>query len=497
MSSLRVVVMGLALAALAVYLDLRLLRSFEFIGVPASFAPAPGLGLPEGSWPPASALAEATPDPAWLTALEAQGVTRPARPGYALPRLPLAATPTARGVTIVITDGLRLDMSRDMPAWRRLAARGEEEILQADFPCFSRVGYAGILTGALPRVHGYLSNRRRAPALVPSVFDVARASGLRTRIFQEHHTWFPGMFPLGFDEVRPLEDLLVTGTASPLAATAPHLTLVYLSEPDLTSHEFGGTSPEYRAKALEVDSIIARIAAAIDLQTDALFLCTDHGHVDRGGHGGAEDAVRRVPAIALGQGASLSGATSLRDIGVRAGEALGLAPLPGPRIAAPKDDPESRVMRLCAGFVAVFLLARLLGGQAGPQPLDLAAALLAMAAFVGIYALRGFPFSFSIANKAGEIPRLMLEILVMATMPILVGARLRRSGPRYAAALLRMGAVAFAVALGAAGTTAVTAIHHPLSAYLVHISATFLVAAGALSPILVRVVKNHGDSAEE
>src|SRR5262245_32075501 len=123
MGGRRVVLVGLILALAAAGADLLLLRSFEFIPAPdfpAPYAPSEALRL------------AATPAPDLA---------------------PQPATPTAEGATIVIVDGLRVDASRKMRTLERLRERGTDATVRVDFPSFSRVGYAGILTGASPRVH--------------------------------------------------------------------------------------------------------------------------------------------------------------------------------------------------------------------------------------------------------------------------------------------------------------------------------------------------------
>jgi hypothetical protein len=67
-------------------------------------------------------------------------------------------------------------------------------------------------------------------------------------------------------------------------------------------HGFGGASDEYLRAALNADGQIARIVAAIDLSTTAVFITTDHGHTDTGGHGGWEPEVLRTPLVSVGQG---------------------------------------------------------------------------------------------------------------------------------------------------------------------------------------------------
>lgn len=499
MSPARVTVLGLAVALAAAGIDLKLLRSFEFLAFPRAWAPEPATGLPPGRWPPAGAVpvpeeerrGPPRPDPTTLIEEIRKGTTTVALAlaSYVPPppppwRVPRAPTPAALGATIVILDGLRHDHSLEMPEVQRLRARGDDARVEVDFPCFSRVGYAGVLTGALPRVHGYFANANIRPCPIPSLLDCARTAGVRTRLFFAHPTNIPLMFPDGFDEVRALDDAGLAALASP---GGPHLTVVYGAEPDHASHLHGALSPEAAAARAEADRLVGRVAAAIDLRREALVVTSDHGHIDRGGHGGTEDAVRHVPVVVAGRGASIAGARSIREVPARVAEWLGVPAPPGFGVAAASDSVDRLRLRLLLAFLAVVLLARLLGGREGPRGRDMLAALAAGGAFLGLYALRGFPFSFSVANAAAEVPRLMLEVTGLAALGVALGAALARPGPRYAAAVLRMGGVGLAVTLAIAGPTAATAIDHPRAAYGVHMAASFVLAAGALAPLLARL----------
>ncbi len=50
------------------------------------------------------------------------------------------------------------------------------------------------------------------------------------------------------------------------------------------------------------DDLLAEIAATLDLSRDTLFVASDHGQIDRGGHGG-QDAITLVePWVLAGAG---------------------------------------------------------------------------------------------------------------------------------------------------------------------------------------------------
>ncbi|HVY61666.1 MAG TPA: alkaline phosphatase family protein, partial [Planctomycetota bacterium] len=274
----RLVIAGLALALAAALADVVLLRSFEFIRHPSWIPP----------WTP--------------------HVTCP-------PPGPPVGAPLAEKLVFVIVDGLRVDTSTEMPELNRLRLRGTESIVRVEFPSFSRVGYANLLTGGGPRVHGYLSNNNRRPCPVPSIMDLARAAGIHTRLLHEHHTWLPAMFPSGFEQV---DDLGTADLATLRGGPARELTVIYIAEPDLTAHEFGGASAEYRRRALEVDARLGRIARAVDLTTTALIVVSDHGHIDRGGHGGHEALAMHAPLVAAGPGVDVSGIRRQEGVAVEA-----------------------------------------------------------------------------------------------------------------------------------------------------------------------------------
>jgi len=442
------------------------LRSFEFLPVPKGLAPYT---------PPA-------PPPA------------PSPPAAPAPDAP------SEGVTLVVADGMRLDVSRTLPAYAALRGEGADVVTRALFPTFTRTGTATILAGCGPLVHGYMTNfnRRRAP--VRSLADVARAAGVHTRYYANVPPGEPFMFPEASVEVGFMDDAAVLAEGP-----RPHLTLVYLREPDLSAHRFGGASDAYRAAAGDTAAWVARIRAALDLERETLIVATDHGHLDQGGHGGTEPIVAEVPLLLAGagivRGARLGpeGGSDLRDVAPTAAHLLGVAPphtatgRPLYEVLADPPPEAERVARrphlppapvwaaALRGLLGAVLLAALPALVLRPRPRHVRAlvgAVLGAAALAVLYGLRGYPFSYSCVNAERDVPAFLLEVLALATGGHLLGAAVGGDARRWAAWALTVGAALAGAAWGAAGWGAPAGLAWPRLAFGAYLALNGLMGAG-------------------
>jgi hypothetical protein len=382
----------------------------------------------------------------------------------------------AEGVTLIIIDGLRQDVARDLPALEALRARGRGAVLRAPFPSFSRPGYASMLTGAPPRVHGFLSNENERPSPIESVVDAARRAGVATRLLTYGHTWIADMFPAAFEEVVRLREPDLPG---PPGAGRPRLDVVYLPEPDETAHEQGGASAAYRAKAIAEDGLAGRIAGRLDLGREAVIVATDHGHTDRGGHGGGEAIVRNVPFVEAGAGVAPDSGPAdgapLAAVAAEVARLLGLEPPPAePALVAEGEAagaPRFALLALAVlGLGLAIVFARDLRAASG--------ALAAPALFAAFYAAPGWPFSFSLVNDTSMIPAYAGATLAMGIAASAVGFLLAGRPLAYPALALAAGA-APAVFLGAlAGPGAAAALSFPRLSCGYHLALAFCAADG-------------------
>ena len=75
---------------------------------------------------------------------------------------------------------------------------------------------------------------------------------------------------------------------------------IYLGEVDEAGHLYGGISEEYESALSRVDEHVGEILDAVERRSfnhpdEDWLVCitTDHGHLDEGGHGGADPVLRR------------------------------------------------------------------------------------------------------------------------------------------------------------------------------------------------------------
>jgi hypothetical protein len=260
----------------------------------------------------------------------------------------------ARRVFVVIIDGLRADKSYELPFIDNLRRRGVDAEAQSHYPTWSRPNYVSILTGVPPSASGVRTNHHSTPVALDSLMDRAKGAGLVTamatdydvlpRLFlrtREPRTGevVPAVVTSDDDDDRHIDedadDLDVVNDKEIAAAVrapdanlespfddaryAPwpggfseagdaltagngELVVMLLGAVDVAGHAHGGNSEQYRDAALIADHALSRALAGVDLERDAIIITADHGHTNRGGHGGTEPEVMTVPFIAVGAG---------------------------------------------------------------------------------------------------------------------------------------------------------------------------------------------------
>ncbi len=287
-------------------------------------------------------------------------------------------TPTprlARRIYLVIVDGLRADRSYELPYLDELRRRGVDTEVTSHYPTWSRPNYVSILTGVPPSASGVRTNHHATPVLLDSLMDRARAAGLRVATATDYDN-LPRLFlrrrgdlskpraqiePIQLDLDDPVtsenRDPVAPATAGPdadlvspfddaryapwpggfaeagaaLVADEAELVVLLVGAVDLAGHSSGAASPTYREAALAADHALALALANIDLSKDAVVITADHGHTDRGGHGGVEPEVTTVPLVLSGAGVRSGAAVNdgrLIDVAPTVAALLGI-PAPG------------------------------------------------------------------------------------------------------------------------------------------------------------------------
>lgn len=228
----------------------------------------------------------------------------PAHAGYFLVavddvvRAPIPVRP--RHTAFIVVDGLRRDSAETMGVAQELARAGQCRVSDQGSFTVSRPEYALLSTGLEVDRTGSRNNDLTAPLFAESIWQVARASGLRVA-GSSHLRWFAQLFPDGFDRFAHAKD----HAADVFAPEPSELLDVNLFHPlyvDEAAHQHGAASSQYAAAVARVDGEIARLLARMDLSRDLVVLTADHGHRDAGGHGGAQPEIKNVLVCFAGQG---------------------------------------------------------------------------------------------------------------------------------------------------------------------------------------------------
>jgi predicted AlkP superfamily pyrophosphatase or phosphodiesterase len=243
----------------------------------------------------------------------------------------LPSGPTLRHVLVVGVDGVRFDLlgPDTTPAIWALGRDGfvAPVVIDASTPTMSGPCWATIVTGTGVAGHRITGNDLTGHRLAdhPDFVTVATRAGLPTLLAVSG--WPPLALPQDggpmFAEASRREfvavaensmaawdeaDESITRLAAGILVTdGPRLSFVYLGAVDAAGH-LAGAGGVYRAAALVADRRVGTLLAAVRSRPSfaregwTVVVVTDHGHLDRGGHGGREAEVATAWVAAAGPG---------------------------------------------------------------------------------------------------------------------------------------------------------------------------------------------------
>lgn len=342
-----------------------------------------------------------------------------------VPDLP-PSRPLVRSLTVLLLDGLRVDAAEASQAWTRLAPRGARLRVRTPFPVKSASSRSLLITGAPPEVTGVIGNVPSPLGEVDHLLRRASRAGIEVVNQDDWPAW------LGISRIDR-------------APAARRLTLLDRYACDDAGHAEGAGSPRYAEAVAAGASEALAIAAATDLERDALLLLSDHGHVDGGGHAGLEPEVAIAPTLLLGAGVragfAQDGPAPMEDLGATLAVLLGLSPPARSRgvplvDALDLDPPAARALRAAFEERRAAVLAAE-ATAARPARVWTLRALCGLAALAGLLALTGRPDSQALACAA--IGPLLFAGLEAALGPPM-SLEWRRAIPAHAA--LALGALA-------------------------------------------------------
>lgn len=217
-------------------------------------------------------------------------------------------------VVLVVVDGLRNDVSHQMPFLSSLRRQGAWTELKTRVPSFSKPGYATFLTGAWAEVNGVTLNAHTGPVATDHLLRRLKEANLRSAVIGDEW-WgeladgeidYPYLYPDAQTYDPEFDRLVEADALESLRTGEASFTLIHLCGVDSAGHDRGGGgSRSYLKAARTADDRLRRIAAALDLTEDTLVVTADHGHLTRdtggGGHGGGEPEVLTVPLVMAGR----------------------------------------------------------------------------------------------------------------------------------------------------------------------------------------------------
>jgi predicted AlkP superfamily pyrophosphatase or phosphodiesterase len=238
---------------------------------------------------------------------------------------------TLRHVLVIGVDGVRFDLlgPEVTPAIWGFGSVGFLGAVPIDptTPTWSGPCWATIATGRGVDAHGITGNDLTGHRLAehPDFVTLATRAGLPTLLAVSG--WPPLALaedggPLfaeaGRREFVPADEVSLEAwdvadeavtvlAASILAGEGPRLSFVYLGAVDVVGHVLGA-GDAYRKAARAADQRVGRLLAAVRSRPSfadegwTVVVVTDHGHLDRGGHGGREPEVATAWAAAAGPG---------------------------------------------------------------------------------------------------------------------------------------------------------------------------------------------------
>ncbi len=245
-----------------------------------------------------------------------------------------AGEPLTRRVVLVVLDGVRVDVSRQMPSLQELARSGAAGTAWAGMPSLSNPARAAMATGAWAEIHGVTNNGRYEPPAADSIFSLAREAGV-PRAAAGSSFWVKA-FEAQLGEAVLVHDKHPHGQSQAdrlvdwqrqvcgkdvdfLRKYETGLLVMGITAADSAGHDFGGESTTYRRVAQEVDACLGALIKELDDGETTFVVCSDHGHIDRrgrGGHGGSEEEVLNVPLVLAGKAIQRSSGWQAQQIDV-------------------------------------------------------------------------------------------------------------------------------------------------------------------------------------
>lgn len=244
---------------------------------------------------------------------------------------PSTLSHTGSKVLVVVIDGLRYDFVEGEdgadgrnPAFTSLindfSADMTYRSMQASLPSMSVPNWVTILTGAPPELHGVIGNLFVPETKFDNIYKLSKDLGLNAML--SGSPWWSDLvasqLPVlagdgtidaafgsnGEPTSEPSDAIRVNTTLGAIAQTGGNeyqFMLCHFSDVDKQGHSFGvdtewNTDDTYQNAVTTKVDLTRQLMNAVDNDTTVVIVA-DHGHVERGGHGGPDPGLLAVPVM--------------------------------------------------------------------------------------------------------------------------------------------------------------------------------------------------------
>jgi hypothetical protein len=245
-------------------------------------------------------------------------------------------------VLLIVLDGLRWDYTSKNPVMSGLVNDPEYSVhsklykISAKLPSMSVPNWLSILTGAPPEETGALGNLLIMETRYDSIFRQAKnfnvTRGLTgspwfAEIISSNLPYLKGDGTIsvseGSEKYNRTTSIYADSLRADVMEEAIHsippydLFLAHYSDIDIQGHCCGVTTDwnkddTYNTSVAEKAEIVRLALSTVDNDTVVMFV-SDHGHVDRGGHGGVDSVLLEVPLFIYKRNSYLSQSNSTSD----------------------------------------------------------------------------------------------------------------------------------------------------------------------------------------
>jgi hypothetical protein len=224
--------------------------------------------------------------------------------------------PLTHRVVFFLIDALRDDTSHKpevMPFLNELRGQGAWATVHSRTPSYSDPGWSALMIGAWPDISdGPAMNTPydTTPTWTQdNLFSAAHRHSLKTAF--SGFFWWKKLIPQadvdasfytqGEDQSSDRE--VVDTALTWLQNEDYHLVVIHLEQVDNAGHNEGGPrDPRWDAAAMRADGLLKEIVSSLDFSRDTVLVVSDHGQIDRGGHGGQEAINLIEPFVLVGAG---------------------------------------------------------------------------------------------------------------------------------------------------------------------------------------------------